>query len=64
VAEAELLRTFNCGIGMIAIVKPGAVDRVSEVLAANGESVTRLGEVVPAEGETRVLYRDHLDLSR
>src|SRR6202012_1226611 len=48
VAEAELLRTFNCGVGMIAIVRPDAVDRVSEVLAANGESVTRLGEVVEA----------------
>jgi phosphoribosylformylglycinamidine cyclo-ligase len=64
VAEAEVLRTFNCGIGMIAIVKPDAVDRVSEVLTANGEGVTRLGEVVPAEGETRVLYRGHLDLKR
>jgi len=64
VAEAELLRTFNCGIGMIAIVKPDAVDQVSEVLAANGESVTRLGEVMPAAGETRVVYRGHLDLTR
>ena len=64
VAEAELLRTFNCGVGMIAIVKPDAIDRVSDVLTASGESVTRLGEVVPAEGETRVLYRGHLDLSR
>ncbi len=64
VAEEELLRTFNCGIGMIAIVKPDAVDNVSEVLVANGETVTRLGEVVEAAGEARVVYHGHLDLTR
>ena len=64
VAEGELLRTFNCGVGMIAIVEPDAVDRVSEVLGANGESVTRLGEVVEVAGETRVIYHGHLDLTR
>ena len=64
VSEAELLRTFNCGIGMIAIVRPDAVDRVSEVFAASGESVTRLGEVVEAAGEARVVYHGHLDLAR
>ena len=64
VAEGELLRTFNCGVGMIAIVEPDAVDRVSEVLGANGESVTRLGEVVEVAGETRVIYHGHFDLTR
>jgi phosphoribosylformylglycinamidine cyclo-ligase len=64
VAEGELLRTFNCGVGMIAIVKADAVDRVGEVLTASGESVTRLGEVVEAADERRVVYRGHLDLTR
>ena len=63
IAERELLRTFNCGIGMIAIVKTDAVEAVTEVLAGIGESVTRLGEVIPAEGEHRVVYHGHLDLS-
>jgi len=63
IAELELLRTFNCGIGMIAIVKTEAVEAVTEVLADSGESVTRLGEVIPAKDENRVVYNGHLDLS-
>ena len=36
---------------------------VAEVLAGSGESVTRLGEVIPAGGDHRVVYNGHLDLS-
>ncbi len=64
IAELELLRTFNCGIGMIAIVKADAVDAVTEAFTAGGETVTLLGEVIEAKGEHRVVYNGHLDLSR
>jgi len=63
IAELELLRTFNCGIGMVAIVRADAVERVTEVLAESGESVALLGEVIPATGEQRVVYNGHLDLT-
>jgi phosphoribosylformylglycinamidine cyclo-ligase len=63
IAELELLRTFNCGIGMIAIVKADAVAAVTDILAEAGESVTLLGEVIPIQGEHRVVYNGHLDLS-
>jgi phosphoribosylformylglycinamidine cyclo-ligase len=63
IAELELLRTFNCGIGMIAIVKPDAVGAVTAVLTEAGESVTLLGEVIPARDKSRVVYDGHLDLS-
>jgi phosphoribosylformylglycinamidine cyclo-ligase len=63
IAELELLRTFNCGIGMIAIVKADAVEQVSEIFAANGETVSLLGTVIPVSGEHRVVYNGHLDLA-
>jgi len=64
IAETELLRTFNCGIGMIAIVKADAAEAVADVLTEGGESVTLLGEVIPVEGAQRVVYDGHLDLAR
>ena len=63
IAELELLRTFNCGIGMIAIVKADAIEEVSEILREGGESVSLLGEVIPASGDHRVVYNGHLDLT-
>jgi phosphoribosylformylglycinamidine cyclo-ligase len=63
IGELELLRTFNCGIGMIAIVKPDAIERVTEILTESGESVVLLGEVIPAAGEPRLVYNGHLDLA-
>ncbi len=62
IAELEMLRTFNCGVGMVAIVKPDAVARVMEVLASSGEAVRHLGHVIEATGEQRVVYDNHLDL--
>ena len=41
--EGEMLRTFNCGIGMIAIVKADAIAQVTEVLTEGGETVALLG---------------------
>ena len=63
IAELELLRTFNCGVGMIAIVKPNAIEQVTEILTEGGESVVLLGEVILAAGEPRVVYNGHLDLT-
>jgi len=64
IAESEMLRTFNCGIGMIAIVEAAKVDAVTKLLAREGEQVVRLGEVVTARADKpRVIYDGHLALS-
>jgi phosphoribosylformylglycinamidine cyclo-ligase len=62
IAELEMLRTFNCGVGMVAIVKPDAAVRVMDVLASSGETVMQLGQVIEAQGDERVVYDNHLDL--
>jgi phosphoribosylformylglycinamidine cyclo-ligase len=62
VGEHEMLRTFNCGIGMIAVLDRGSADAVTKVLVENGETVVPLGEVVAA-GASAVSFRGHLDLS-
>jgi len=64
IAESEMLRTFNCGVGMIAVVSPAKADAVAAVLTREGETVTRLGEVVAARADApRVIYDGHLALS-
>ena len=60
--QREMLRTFNCGVGMIAIVETQAADAAIDTFTANGESVVRLGEVVSSKDD-EVRFRGHLDLS-
>jgi phosphoribosylformylglycinamidine cyclo-ligase len=63
VAESDMLRTFNCGIGMVIVVAAGEDETVSDLLAEAGEIVFRLGTVVAAkDGAPPVIYSGHLDL--
>ena len=41
----ELARTFNCGIGMVAVVAPEAADEVTANLTAAGETIHRIGSI-------------------
>jgi phosphoribosylformylglycinamidine cyclo-ligase len=62
IAELEMLRTFNCGVGMVAVVKAEAAAQVMEVLTSSGETVMRLGQVIAADGDEQVVYDNHLDM--
>jgi phosphoribosylformylglycinamidine cyclo-ligase len=48
--ETEMLRTFNCGIGMIVIADQARADDVMSALQAAGEAPIALGEVEPGRG--------------
>ncbi|MCA9530053.1 MAG: phosphoribosylformylglycinamidine cyclo-ligase [Myxococcales bacterium] len=50
VDRAELRRTFNLGVGLVAIVPPAAVSAAMAALEGAGEAVFRIGEAVPRGG--------------
>ena len=60
--EHEMLRTFNCGIGMVVVLDRATADAASACFAKHGETVVKLGEIVAASGGERVSFRGHLDL--
>ena len=57
VAEAEMLKTFNAGIGMVAVVAADRAEALAALLAGAGETVHRIGTVVAGQG---VRYRGAL----
>ncbi len=58
--EVEMLRTFNCGIGMIVIVPADAADRALTHLEQSGEQAWLLGQVMERnlESEPQVTILD------
>ena len=48
----ELLRTFNCGIGMILVVAAERADALTSLLEGEGETVFRLGQTVAGKDVT------------
>ena len=54
VVESEMLRTFNCGIGMIVVAQAAKANEVETALRNAGEKPVRVGEIIAREGEAVV----------
>ncbi|MDD2724098.1 MAG: phosphoribosylformylglycinamidine cyclo-ligase [Methylovulum sp.] len=54
---ADMLTTFNCGVGMIVCVAPENEAVTLETLTSLGETVFILGELVTGDGKPGVVYR-------
>ncbi|WP_455474893.1 phosphoribosylformylglycinamidine cyclo-ligase [Bartonella sp. B30(2025)] len=61
IEEKEMLRTFNCGIGMIVIVAQHEVKKITQALIAQGECVTLLGSLIKRQ-DKKVICKGMLHL--
>ena len=49
-SQAEMLKTFNCGVGMILVVKADEADALTTLLTDAGETVYPMGDVTDTTG--------------
>ncbi|HET6236279.1 MAG TPA: phosphoribosylformylglycinamidine cyclo-ligase [Acetobacteraceae bacterium] len=54
IVPAEMLRVFNCGIGMAVVVAEADVGAAATLLRDHGEAVTRVGHIEAADGPAEV----------
>jgi phosphoribosylformylglycinamidine cyclo-ligase len=58
VAAEEMLRVFNCGVGMAIVVAPEAAEKAAALLSEHGETVSRIGHIEAGKGEARVRFEN------
>jgi len=56
IAESEMLRTFNCGVGMVLAIDAGQEQACLQQLAAMGENAWVIGEVIDRGSESAVVF--------
>ncbi len=56
VAEDEMRRTFNLGVGLVIVAEPSSADAITRALKGAGEEPFVLGRIAPAQGDERVVY--------
>jgi phosphoribosylformylglycinamidine cyclo-ligase len=59
--DAQMLRTFNCGVGMVVIVSESEADLVRANLRDAAETVSAIGRLVPRKGGEPVRYIGKLE---
>ncbi len=50
ISAEEMLRTFNCGVGMVVVVSPGDMEIAVDHLTATGQHVFSIGEIRAGQG--------------
>lgn len=56
VAAGEMLRVFNCGIGMVTVVSATDADAAIAMLHAAGEEVSRIGTIETGSGSAAIRF--------
>ena len=62
IEQSEMLRTFNCGIGLIAVTDMMSSGHVIDAFQESGDKAMRIGTLVRGNGEAKVQYRGSLKL--
>jgi phosphoribosylformylglycinamidine cyclo-ligase len=62
IAESEMLRTFNCGIGMVAVADEKNAGPVIDAFQEAGDYAVRIGKLIAGSGEAKTVYRGTLKL--
>lgn len=57
----EMTRTFNCGIGMLMVIKQNRLKHLKNVLSAHGETVYHIGEIIPSDRAKESVRVDNLE---
>ena len=58
VSETEMLRTFNCGVGMVLSIDPADVQHTLEHLAGHGEDARVIGRIETGNGDPAVILEN------
>ena len=56
ISDAEMLKTFNCGVGMVLVVDSDSAQAIVATLAEASENAWIIGTITAAEGEAVVQY--------
>jgi phosphoribosylformylglycinamidine cyclo-ligase len=61
VAPLEMVRTFNCGVGMAVVVEPALAGKVRAAFEAAGETVFEIGRITARDGAAAPVTIENLD---
>jgi phosphoribosylformylglycinamidine cyclo-ligase len=62
IAESEMLRTFNCGVGFVIVADAAQAEKIAAAFSASGESTMIIGEIVAGAGSATTQFAGQLAL--